>query len=336
MKIVVDAMGGDNAPYAIIEGCVSAVNEYNVELMLVGDSLTIKNQLSKYDFDKTKIEIIHTTEVITNNEHPAMAVRKKKDSSMVVGLKLVKEGNASAFISAGSTGALLTGATLIVGRIKGINRPALAPILPGKNGIFMIIDVGANVDCKPENLVQFAVMGSAYFKQVLKNSNPKVGLVNNGTEEEKGNELTKAAFQMLKAANINFIGNIEPRDITNGDVQIVVCDGFVGNAILKMFEGAASYIFSALKEEIMSSLQSKIGALMLKSSFKRLKSRFDYTEYGGAAFLGVNGAVIKAHGSSDAKAIKNGIKQAKTFIENDVIKLIEDSIKSGNLDLAEQ
>lgn len=326
MKIVVDAMGGDNAPGAIIEGCVSAVGEYGVELILVGDAAKVNNELSKYSYDKAKIQVVHTSEVITNNEHPAMAVRKKKDSSIVVGMKLVKEGQGEAFISAGSTGAILTGATLIIGRIKGISRPALAPIMPGKNGPFMVIDVGANVDCKPENLVHFAIMGSAYFKRVLGVDNPKVGIVNNGGEEEKGNELTKSAHQLLKNVNINFIGNVEPREIPDGDVQVLVCDGFVGNTILKLFEGAASLIFNSLKEELMRSMMSKIGALLSKAAFKNLKKKFDYTEYGGAAFLGVNGAVIKAHGSSNGKAIKNALRQAKLFIENGVIEQIKDNI----------
>ena len=328
MKIVIDAMGGDNAPKAIVEGSVLAVNEYGVELILTGNSEIIKDELKKLTYDKAKIEVIHTTEVILNNEHPAMAIRRKKDSSMVVGLKLVKDGSASAMISAGSTGALLTGATLIAGRIKGISRPAIAPLLPGKNGVFMIIDAGANVDCKPENLIQFAIMGSAYFKRVLKVDNPKVGLVNNGAEEEKGNELTKTVFPMLKEEDINFVGNVEPRDIPDGDVQVLVCDGFVGNTILKLFEGAASLIFSSLKEELLKGTISKVGALLLKPAFKRLKGKFDYTEYGGAPLLGVNGGVIKAHGSSDAKAIKNAIRQAKQFINNDVITLIKDSIKT--------
>jgi fatty acid/phospholipid synthesis protein PlsX len=326
MKIVIDAMGGDNAPKAVVEGSVAAVNEYGVNLILVGDNEAISNELSKYSYDKSKIEIIHTTEVISNNEHPAMAIRKKKDSSMVVGLRLVKEGKGHAFISAGSTGALLTGATLIIGRIKGIDRPAIAPVMPGKNGAFMVIDAGANVDTKPKNLVQFGIMGTVYFRQVIKKDNPSVGLVNIGTEEAKGNELTKAAYQELKSARINFAGNIEPRDIPEGNVDIVVCDGFVGNTILKMYEGASSMVMGSLKEELMSGIVSKIGALILKPSFKRLKKKFDYTEYGGAAFLGVNGGVVKAHGSSNAKAIKNAIRQAVAFVENNVLEQIKDNI----------
>lgn len=331
MKIVIDAMGGDRAPQAIIEGSVDAVKEYGVELILVGDRDVISKELSKYEFDRSKIEVVHTSEVITNDEHPAMAVRRKKDSSVVVGLNLVKDGKGDAFISAGSTGAVLTGATLIVGRIKGIDRPAIAPILPGKNGAFMIIDVGANADAKPKNLVQFAIMGSVYFEQVLKKQNPKVGLVNIGAEETKGNELTKAAFQELKGARINFTGNIEPRDIPQGETDIVVCDGFVGNTVLKMFEGSAAMIFDSLKEELMKSTVSKLAALALKPAFGRLKKKFDYTEYGGAAFLGVNGCVVKAHGSSNAKAVKNAINQAIMFVQNGVLSQIKDKITEEEL-----
>lgn len=328
MKIVIDAMGGDNAPQAIVEGSVMAALEYGVELVLTGDSNAINKELSKYTYDKQKIEVVHTSEVISNEEHAAMAVRRKKDSSMVVGMKLVKDGKADAFISAGSTGALLTGATLIIGRLKGIDRPAIAPILPGKNGAFMIIDAGANAECKPQNLVQFALMGSVYFKQVLKAQNPKVGLANIGAEEEKGNELTKMSYKLLKDADINFYGNIEPRDIPQGNVQVIVCDGFVGNTILKLYEGCAALMFDSLKEELMSTTVSKIGALILKPAFKRFKKKFDYTEHGGAAFLGVNGGVIKAHGSSNAKAIKNAIRQAVAFVGNDVLLKIKDSIQS--------
>lgn len=331
MKIVVDAMGGDNAPGAMIEGCVSAVCELGVEIILVGDSAVINNELSKYSYDKAKVEVVHASEVILNNEHPAMAIRKKKDSSIAVGLQLVKEGRGGAFISAGSTGALLAGAIFIIRRIKGISRPALAPIMPGLKGGFMIIDVGANVDCKPEHLLQFGIMGSVYYERVLNVKNPKVGLVNNGSEEEKGNELTKETFKLLKQSDLNFIGNIEPRDIPEGEVQVIVCDGFVGNTVLKLYEGAASMIFGALKEELMSSVISKIGALILKSSFKKLKKKFDYTEYGGAVLLGVNGAVIKAHGSSNSKAVKNAIRQAKLCLENNVVERIRDNVKVTEL-----
>lgn len=332
MKIVVDAMGGDNAPKAIVEGCVDAVCEFGTHIILVGESAAIEKELSKYKYDESKISIVHTTEVITNNEQPAMAIRRKKDSSMVVGLNLIKEGKGDAFISAGSTGALLTGATLITKRIKGVNRPAIAPIMPGKNGVFMVIDSGANVDVKPNNLLQFAIMGSAYFKGVFNVKNPKVGLINNGAEEEKGNELTKAAHGILKNADINFIGNVEPREVPEGNVEVLVCDGFVGNTVLKTYEGVAKVIFDLLKQELMSTTLSKFAAFLLKPVFKNLKKKFDYTEYGGAAFLGVDGVVIKAHGSSNAKAIKNAIKQAKTFVENDVLNTIKENIKVEELE----
>ncbi|MDI6618451.1 MAG: phosphate acyltransferase PlsX [Clostridiales bacterium] len=330
MNIVIDGMGGDNAPSAIVEGCIDAVREYGVNIILVGDKSAIENELSKYEYDISKIQIVHTTEVITNDEDPAMAPRRKKDSSLSVGMKLVKEGKGDAFISAGSTGAILSGAIMYIKRIKGVKRPALAPIFPGKNGSYMILDIGANVDCKPEYLMQFAIMGAIYFEKVLKFKNPKVGLINNGVEEEKGNELTKAVYQLLKKSDLNFIGNVEPRDIPNGDVQVLVCDGFVGNAILKFFEGTAFFIFDSLKTELMSNTVSKFAALLLKPSFKRLKKRFDFTERGGAAFLGVDGAVIKAHGSSNAKAIKNAIGQAKLFVENDVTAQIKASIKTDD------
>jgi len=327
MKIVVDAMGGDNAPEAIIEGSIMAVNEYKINIVLTGDLSTIEGILLKYTYDKSKVEVVHTTEIISTNEHPVMAIRKKKDSSMVVGMRLVKEKKAEAFISAGNTGAILAGSLFIVGRLRGIDRPAIAPLLPGKNGVFMVIDAGANADCKPKNLLQFATMGSIYFKKVLNVDNPKVGLVNIGAEEEKGNELTKATYKLLKESDLNFCGNIEPRDIPQGNVQVVVCDGFVGNTILKLYEGCASLMFDSLKEELMKNTLSKLAAILLKPAFRSFKRKFDYTEYGGAAFLGVNGAVIKAHGSSNAKAIKNAIRQAKLFIENGVLEQIIDSIK---------
>lgn len=329
MRIVVDAMGGDNAPGAVVGGCTDAALELGVEIVLVGDAKVISDKLSEYTFDRSKIEVVNASEVISNNEAPVSAIRKKKDSSMVVGLKLVRDGGGDAFISAGSTGALLTGATLIVGRIKGIDRPAIGPIFPGGNGTFMVIDSGANAECKPKNLVQFAVMGNAYYKQVLGVPNPKVGLINIGAEEEKGNTLTKAAYQLLKGSGLNFVGNVEPRDITQGNVQVLVCDGFVGNTVLKMYEGTASMIFHTLKSEIISGTISKIGALLLKRSISSIKAKFDYTEYGGAPFLGVDGPIIKAHGSSNAKAFKNAIKQAKLFVENGVLSEIKSNLSTA-------
>ncbi|WBW94802.1 phosphate acyltransferase PlsX [Oceanirhabdus sp. W0125-5] len=324
MKIVVDGMGGDNSPSEIVKGCIDFLNESQkeVHIYITGPEKKIKEELEKYP-NNNNITIVDASEVISCNEPPAMAVRKKKDSSMVKALRMVRDGEADAIISAGSTGALLTGATLIIGRIKGIKRAALAPLMPGKNGPFMLLDVGANVDCKPENLTQFALMGKAYFESVMNVSNPKVGLVNIGTEEEKGNELAKESYKLLKEENINFHGNVEPRDMVSGDVHVVVADGFVGNSILKAIEGVSSLILGRLKDGIYSSLKTKIGGALLKPVFKKFKKDFDYREYGGTPFLGVKGVCIKAHGSSDAKAIKNAIKQSVLFYDKKVIDKIK-------------
>ena len=250
-----------------------------------------------------------------------MAVRKKKDSSLVKAMSLVKDGTCDAVISGGSTGAFLAGCTFIVGRMKGVERPALAPIMPGRNGSFMIVDVGANVDCKPSYLVQFAKMGKVYYEKVFNVKNPTVGLINIGSEEEKGNELTKSTYQLLKENNeLNFIGNVEPRDVSAGDTNILVSDGFVGNTALKMYEGTASTLLKVMKDEIMkSSIISKAGIILLKPVLKKIMKRFDYKEYGGAPFLGVNGICIKAHGSSDARAFKNAIRRTDIFYKNDVL-----------------
>ncbi|AYF54776.1 phosphate acyltransferase PlsX [Clostridium botulinum C] len=328
MKIVVDGMGGDYSPHVVVKGCIEAVKEYNnIDIIITGPKELISDELSKYEYNKNKITILDAKDIITNNEHPVMAIRRKKESSIYKALELVKKGEADAVISAGSTGAFLAGATLVIGRIKGVNRPALAPIMPGKNGPFMIIDCGANAECKPNNLVQFAQMGEVYFENILKINNPTIGLVNIGSEEEKGNELTKEAHKLLKEKDFNFIGNVEPRDIPTGNTNVLVCDGFVGNTILKMYEGVASTIFSTLKEEIMSSFRTKIGGLLLKPVFNKFKKDYDYKEYGGAAFLGVEGICIKAHGSSDARAFKNAIKQAINFYDNKIIEKIKTHIE---------
>ncbi|MGL5084147.1 MAG: phosphate acyltransferase PlsX, partial [Clostridium sp.] len=311
MKIAIDGMGGDNAPKAVVDGVIQAIKEYqDIEVYITGPKELIEEELKKHEFNKASVKVIDAREVIEPSEHPVMALRKKKDSSICKALKLVKDGECDAVISGGSTGAFLAGCTLIVGRIKGVERPALAPIMPGKNGSFMIVDAGANVDCKPSYLTQFAHMGKIYYEGVIKNDNTSVGLVNIGAEEEKGNELTKAAFKLLKEEkNLNFIGNVEPRDVSKGDVNVLVCDGFTGNTLLKMYEGVASTLLSMIKNEILEGgLCGKIGALFLKPVFKNLKVKFDYKEYGGAPFLGVDGICIKAHGSSDGKAFKNAIR----------------------------
>lgn len=322
MKIAIDGMGGDNAPAAVIEGIIQALEEYkDIDIYITGPEKEINDELSKYNYQKDKINVINATEVISTNEHPVMAVRKKKDSSLVKAMNLVKDGTCDAVISGGSTGAFLAGCTFVVGRMKGVERPALAPIMPGRNGSFMVVDVGANVDCKPSYLVQFAKMGKVYYEKVFNVKNPSVGLINIGAEEEKGNELTKSTYQLLKEHDeLNFIGNVEPRDISTGDTNILVSDGFVGNTALKMYEGTASTLLKVMKDEIMkSSILSKAGVLLLKPVLKKIMKRFDYKEYGGAPFLGVNGICIKAHGSSDARAFKNAIRQTDIFYKNDVL-----------------
>ncbi len=332
MKIAIDGMGGDNAPKAVVEGIIKSINEYQgIEYYITGPKEQIEEELKNYTYDKSLINIVDAREVISPNEHPVMALKKKKDSSLYKALKLVKDKECDAVISAGSTGAFLAGCTLVVGRIKGIERPALAPIMPGKNGSFMIVDAGANVDCKPNYLVQFAKMGKIYYQGVLGAKNPSIGLVNIGAEEEKGNELTKAAHKLLKEEeDLNFVGNVEPRDTSKGDTNVLVCDGFVGNTLLKMYEGVASTLLKMIKEEILSSgLMSKIGAVLLKPVFKRLKIKFDYKEVGGAPFLGVDGICIKAHGSSDGKAFKNAIRQTKTFYDNGVLEKIKEEIQNN-------
>ena len=333
MRIAIDAMGGDNAPVAVIDGAIQALKEYdNIELYITGPKEIINSELDKCTYPKDKITVIDAKEVILPSEHPVMALRRKKDASIVKALNLVKDGTCDGIISAGSTGAFLAGCTLIIGRIKGVERPALAPIMPGRRGNFMIVDVGANVDCKPAFLVQFAKMGKIYYQKVFNVKNPSIGLINIGEEEEKGNELTKATYKLLKEENsLNFKGNIEPRDIPTGDTNILVSDGFVGNTALKMYEGSASSILGIMKDEILkSSIISKLGVVLLKPVLKNIMKKFDYKEVGGAPFLGVDGICIKAHGSSDAKAFKNAIKQTKIFYENDVLNHIKNEFSIEN------
>lgn len=331
MKIAIDAMGGDEGLKVTVKGSLLAVEELGVTMVLVGKEDLIKEELSKYEYDSEKIEIVNASEVITNEDEPARAIRRKKDSSMTVGLNILKEKKVDAFISAGSTGALLSGGLLIVKRIKGIERPALATVYPTKAGMSLLLDVGANIDCKAKYLEQFAIMGSIYSEKILNKTNPKVGLINIGEEKEKGNLLTKEAYELLeKTQDINFCGNIEGRNIPDGQMDVLVCDGFVGNIILKLTEGLGISLFSMLKEVFMKSIKNKFGALLLKSSFKDFSKQLDYTEYGGAPLLGVKGVVIKAHGSSNDLAIKNAIRQAKQSVENKVIENIEETLLGGN------
>lgn len=330
MKIIVDGMGGDNAPVEIVKGVVDAVNDFNIDVILVGKEDVLRRELSKYKYPKDKIEILNADDVISNDEDPALAIRRKKDSSLVVGLKALTEGMGDGFISAGSTGALLAGGLFIVKRIAGIERAALTTIYPTSKGISLLVDAGANVDCKPEYLKQFGVMGSIYMENVMGKNNPKVGLVNIGVEESKGNQLSKESYGLLKDSNINFIGNIEGRDIPAGKADVIVADGFVGNVVLKLTEGMAISIFDLLKLAFFENTKSKIGAFLLKPQLKNIKKKMDYREYGGAPLLGTKQPIVKAHGSSDALAIRNGIKQLMNFIEKDIIKIIE---KNMNLDI---
>ncbi|CEI73714.1 MULTISPECIES: phosphate acyltransferase PlsX [Romboutsia] len=327
MRIVIDGMGGDNAPQSNVEGAVNAIKEYGINIVITGDKEILEKEFSKYDFDKEKLEIIHTTEIIENEDKPVKAIRSKKDSSMVVALRLVKEGYADAVISAGNTGALLAGGLFVVGRIKGIDRPCLCPAIPNaKKGMTLIADGGANADCKPRNLVEFAAMSNIYAKKVLGLSNPRVALANVGIEEGKGNDLVKKAYEELKNIDLNFIGNVEARDVINDYTDIIVCDGFTGNILLKSAEGVAISVMGLLKETFLSSTKGKLGAMLLKDDLRKLKSFMDYAEYGGAPLLGVNGGVIKAHGSSDSRAIKNAINQGIKFAKGNVLQDIKDFV----------
>jgi len=297
----------------------------DIEILLVGN----KEKIDPYLTNRNKIDILHTEEMILGTDEPVRAVRKKKTASMVLGANEVKEGRADAFISAGNTGALMAAGLFVVGRIDGIERPALSPTLPTISGEgFLLLDVGANVDAKPNHLVQYAIMGSIYTEKVLGIKNPRVGLLNIGEEEKKGNELTKKAFELLQEENIHFIGNVEARDLLNGVCDVVVTDGFTGNMVLKSIEGTALSIFKMLKATLMSSIKSKLAAAVLKPDLKALSAKMDYSEYGGAALFGLNAPVIKAHGSSDANAIYNAIRQAKDVVQSEVIPTIKKTIES--------
>ncbi|EGT4625249.1 TPA: phosphate acyltransferase PlsX [Clostridioides difficile] len=331
MKIVIDGMGGDNAPKSNVEGAVNAIKEYQVDLIITGDKDLLEKEFSNYEFDRNKLEIVHTTEIIENEDKPVKAIRSKKDSSMVVALNLVKEGKADAIISAGNTGALLAGGLFVVGRIKGIDRPCLCSAIPNvKRGMTLIADCGANADCKPKNLVEFAAMSNIYSRKVLGLENPKIALANVGLEEGKGNDLVKRSYEEIKKLDLNFIGNVEAREVINAYTDIIICDGFTGNILLKSAEGVALSVMSLIKETFMASTKSKIGALLIKDDLRKLKSFIDYSEYGGAPLLGLNGGVIKAHGSSDAKAIKNAINQGIKFSKGKVVEDINQFISKYN------
>lgn len=327
-KIIIDAMGGDNAPEAIIEGCLMAVNELKgCQILLCGKAETIQPLLTGAGADN--IQIVNAEQKITADDSPVKAIKEKPNSSLVVGLNLLSQNKDGMFLSAGNTGALVAGATLIAGRIMGIKRPALAPVLPTQRGSVLLIDGGANVDCKPQYLLQFGLMGSIYMHQTLDIQNPRVGLINNGSETEKGNTLTKAAYELLSRAPINFVGNAEGRNLLDGDYDVLVCDGFIGNILLKFVEGCAFTILDILKENIMASTRAKIGAWLMKGAFRNLKKKMDYKEYGGALLLGINGGVMKMHGSSDSKAVQKAILSAEKFISKDVVGNIARLVTEG-------
>ncbi len=324
MRLAVDGMGGDNAPQAIVEGVLLALEDFpNMHIQLYGQ----QDKMAPFLKQHPRLEVIHCTEVVEGEDDPARAVRRKKDSSMTRMLEAVAEGRADACLSAGNTGALMAGGLFKVGRIEGVARPALATTLPTIDGNgFLMLDLGANADAKPENLLQYAIMGDIYAKKVRNYSAPRVGLLNIGTEEKKGNELTKASFELLQQTPINFTGNVEARDLLNGVADVVVTDGFTGNMVLKSIEGTAGALFSMLKEAFTASTKSKLAAVLVKSDLKGLKTKMDYTEYGGAALFGLQAPVIKAHGSSNPRAIYSAIRQAETMVKHHVCETIKETI----------
>ena len=333
-RVALDAMGGDNAPGEIVKGAVEAVQRRDdIKILLTGKEEVLKKELSAYTYPKEQIEIVNATEVIETAEPPVKAIRGKKDSSIVVAMKMVKKGEADAFVSAGSSGAVLVGGQVLVGRIKGVERPPLAPLIPTLKGVSLLIDCGANVDARPSHLVQFARMGSIYMESVMGKKNPTVGIVNIGAEEEKGNALVKETFPLLKeCTDINFVGSIEAREIPHGEADVIVCEAFVGNVILKLYEGLAGTLVGAIKKGMMSTLRSKIGAALALPALKSTLKTFDASQYGGAPLLGLNGLVVKTHGSAKAKEVTNSIYQCVTFKEQD----INGKIKKNILGSAEQ
>lgn len=328
MKIVLDAMGSDSAPKVEVEGAIQAIQEYGYEVILVGDEPAIKTELSKYRYDPSKVSILHTPERIEMHEPAALSVRRKRRSSIVVGMDLLKRDQADAFISAGNTGAVVCAATLSLRLLPGIERPGIAIVIPTLIGASMIVDVGANIDPKPMHLLQYGIMADAYCRYILHKSNPKVGLLNVGEEDTKGTDFIKETHTLLTESKLNFIGNVEGRDIYAGTADIVLCDGFVGNVILKVSESVVDTIVKLLKNEIKSNIIATLGAALASSAFNELKKKMDYSEYGGAPLLGVDGRCIISHGSSSPKAIKNAIRVAAESKEQDVNKHIVEELES--------
>ena len=326
--IALDAMGGDYAPEQTVKGAVEAVNSSDeIRVILVGKQDMIAKELEKYEYAKEDIEVVHASEIIDMGDVPTVAIKDKKDSSLVVAMRLVREGKADALVSAGSTGAVLVGGQLVVGRLKGIKRPPLAPFIPTTKGFSLLIDCGANVDARPEHLVQFAQMGSIYYENVMGKKNPTVALLNIGTEEEKGNQLVKDTKPLMKECkNINYIGSVEARELVSGAADVIVCEAFVGNVVLKFFEGLALTLFGSLKEGLMSSTRTKLGALLVKPALKGLKNQFDTSSQGGAPLLGLKGLVVKAHGNSSSKEIEIALRQCISFKKQKINEKIKESI----------
>lgn len=323
MKLAIDAMGGDHAPAETVKGGIEALGAISSEIVLIGDEPVIREELKKYTYDETRVHIIHAPDRITNDDKPVQAIKTKKFSSLVIGFEMLRKGEIDALISAGNTGALLAGGALKVGRIKGIDRPALTTVYPTEKGIAVLVDAGANTMCMPRNLVEFATMGSIYAQEVLGIEFPKVGLVNVGAEEGKGNTLVSETFDLLKETNLNFIGNLEARDIPLGAADVIVCDGFTGNVILKLSEGLAQSFGRFLRELFGKNAVTKIAALLLSEGLKTFKKRMDYREYGGAPLLGTLHPIVKAHGSSNARAFMNAFRYAEKYAATGVIEKIQ-------------
>lgn len=329
MFIAVDVFGGDHAPGAVLDGCKLALErDASLQLLLFGDEAVITPYVEQQGLDTSRVVVRHAPDVIAVEETPTVAIKQKKESSLVQALQAVAQKEAACMVSAGSSGAVLAGATLLVRRIKGVMRPALAPFLPTREGCVLLLDCGANVDCKPAYLAQFAIMGAAYMRRMQHVQTPRVGLLNNGAEANKGNELTKAAYPLLEQAPIRFAGNCEARDVLSGQFDVIVCDGFAGNILLKSTEGTAGLLLGMMKDELLASPLSKLGAALAKPAFKRLKTRMDYAEYGGALLLGINGGVIKAHGSSNANAIAAAIRQAADYARHNITQAVQEALQA--------
>ena len=334
MRIILDGMGGDNAPLEIVKGAVEASSKIDHQIVIVGREDEINAELAKYNYDESKIQVVHASEVIENEDSPVKAIRRKTDSSMVKGLTMLKDGEGDLFISAGNTGAYMAGSLFILGRIPGIDRPAISSIYPIAGGALLsiIVDAGANSECRPSNLLEFAIMGSLYMEKVMDRKNARVGLVNLGVEENKGTTVTKAAHKLLKEADLNFIGNVEARDVPKGACDVIVCDGFTGNIILKLTEGFAWNLLKTMKKKFTDGLSAKMGAVLLAGKVKEIKDEFDYSEYGGAPILGVNGHVIKIHGSSGATAVKNAIIKGIPYAQENVVGRITSAMEGVDVE----